>query len=94
MKFARHCAAALVLALACSPALAEAPAADIPERIARRMEEGFTALGMPTRLSGLNIERGKLAEVLEHSLKNFNADPKRDFVKERDLLAALLESAW
>ena len=74
--------------------LAEAPAADIPERIARRMEEGFTALGMPTRLSGLNIERGKLAEVLEHSLKNFNADPKRDFVKERALLAEILESAW
>jgi alcohol dehydrogenase class IV len=74
--------------------LGEAPAADIPERIARRMEEGFIALGMPTRLSGLNIERAKLPLVLEHSLTNFNADPKRDFVKERALLAEILEAAW
>jgi alcohol dehydrogenase class IV len=72
----------------------DAPAAEIPERIARKMEEVFQSLGMPTRLSGLNIERGKLPLVLEHSLKNFNADPKRDFVKERELLAQILESAW
>jgi alcohol dehydrogenase class IV len=72
----------------------EGPAADTPERIALKMEEVFQSLGMPTRLSGLSIERGKLALVLEHSLKNFNADPKRDFVKERELLAQVLESAW
>ena len=71
-----------------------APAAETPERIARRMEEVFQSLGMPTRLSGLNIERGKLPLVLEHSLKNFNADPKRDFVKERELLAEILDAAW
>jgi hypothetical protein len=35
-----------------------------------------------------------LSLVLEHSLKNFNADPKRDFVRERELLAGILESAW
>jgi alcohol dehydrogenase class IV len=74
--------------------VAEGPAAQAPERIARRMEEVFASLGMPTRLSGLNIERGKLPLVLEHSLKNFNADPKRDFVKERDLLAQILDAAW
>ncbi|MND07361.1 hypothetical protein D3C83_292750 [compost metagenome] len=58
------------------------------------MDETFASLGMPTRLSGLNIERAKLPAVLEHSLKNFNADPKRDFVKERGLLAEILEAAW
>jgi alcohol dehydrogenase class IV len=72
----------------------EGPAAETPERIARRMEEVFQSLDMPTRLSGLNIERGKLPLVLEHSLKNFNADPKRDFVKERELLGEILQSAW
>jgi len=72
----------------------DAPSAEIPERIARKMEEVFRSLGMPTRLSGLNIERGKLPLVLEHSLKNFNADPKRDFVKERELLAEILDAAW
>lgn len=72
----------------------EGPAADTPERIARKMEDVFKSLDMPTRLAGLNIERGKLPLVLEHSLKNFNADPKRDFVKERELLAEILDAAW
>jgi hypothetical protein len=49
---------------------------------------------MPTRLSGLNIERSRLTEVLEHSLRNFNADPKREFVRERELLTQILDAAW
>ena len=72
----------------------DAAAVDIPERIAVKMEAVFQSLGMPTRLSGLNIDRARLPQVLEHSLKNFNADPKRDFVRERELLAGILESAW
>jgi alcohol dehydrogenase class IV len=70
-----------------------APAA-APQRIAGRMEEGFRSLGMPTRLSTLGIARERLPEVLEHSLRNFNADPKREFVRERELLAEILDSAW
>jgi alcohol dehydrogenase class IV len=65
-----------------------------PQRIAEKMEEGFRSLGMPTRLSELGIARERLPEVLEHSLRNFNADPKREFVRERELLGELLESAW
>ena len=72
----------------------DGPATELPERIARRMETVFQSLGMPTRLSGLNIERGRLPEVLEHSLRNFNADPKREFVRERELLASILDAAW
>jgi hypothetical protein len=49
---------------------------------------------MPVRLSQLGIPRDGLARVLEHSLKNFNADPKREFVRERDLLGRVLESTW
>ena len=70
-----------------------APAA-APQRIAEKMEEGFRSLGMPTRLSELRIARERLPEVLEHSLRNFNADPRRDFVRERELLGDILESAW
>ena len=70
-----------------------APAA-APQRIAERMEEGFRSLGMPTRLSELDIARERLPQVLEHSLRNFNADPKREFVRERELLEEILESAW
>jgi alcohol dehydrogenase class IV len=65
-----------------------------PQRIAGKMEEGFRSLGMPTRLSDLGIARERLPEVLEHSLRNFNADPKREFVRERGLLREILESAW
>ena len=70
-----------------------APAA-APQRIADRVEEVFGSLGMPTRLSGLGIAREKLPQVLELSLTNFNADPKREFVRERELLGEILQSAW
>ena len=35
-----------------------------------------------------------MARVLEHALKNFNADPKREFVRERALLLEVIERAW
>ena len=72
----------------------DAPAAEIPGRIAQKMEEVFRSLRMPTRLSGLSIESARLHQVLEHSLRNFNADPKRDFVREKELLAEILQAAW
>ncbi len=67
---------------------------DVPHRIAEKMEAEFTALGMPTRLSGLGMDRARLPQVLELSLRNFNADPKREFVRERELLGEILQSAW
>ena len=70
------------------------PVAEAPERAAAALERAFQAIGMPTRLSQLDFPRASLPVVLENSLKNFNADPKREFVRERDLLAAVLESAW
>jgi alcohol dehydrogenase class IV len=69
-------------------------AADAPGRIADRMESAFRSLGMPTRLSELGIARERLPQVLELSLTNFNADPKREFVRERELLGNILQSAW
>jgi hypothetical protein len=32
--------------------------------------------------------------MVEKSLKNFNADPKREFVKERDMLHELMQACW
>jgi hypothetical protein len=49
---------------------------------------------MPTRLRELNLRREGLTQVLENSLKNFNADPKREFVRERALLHDVLLQAW
>jgi len=68
--------------------------AEAPQHIADRMEAEFRSLGMPVRLSELGIARDRLPQVLELSLKNFNADPRREFVKERDRLGSILESAW
>jgi alcohol dehydrogenase class IV len=69
-------------------------AADAPSHIANRMETVFRSLGMPTRLSELGIAREGLPQVLELSLTNFNADPRREFVRERVMLGKVLESAW
>ena len=49
---------------------------------------------MPTRLRELDLPREGLIRVLENSLKNFNADPKREFVLERELLHDVLLQAW
>jgi len=69
-------------------------AADAPGRIADRMDTVFRSLGMPTRLSELGIAREGLPQVLELSLTNFNADPKREFVRERGTLEEILAAAW
>jgi len=68
--------------------------AEAPERAAAALERTLASVGMPIRLSQLNIPRDSLATILERSLKNFNADPKREFVRERDLLWDVLQSTW
>lgn len=64
------------------------------ERAADAVEHVFAQAGMPTRLRELDIPRDSLATVLENSLKNFNADPKREFLQERPALMATLDAAW
>ena len=58
------------------------------------MEKAFQSFGLATRVSQLNVPRESQPAILEHSLKNFNADPKREFVRERDFLREVLESTW
>ncbi|MEO7726985.1 MAG: iron-containing alcohol dehydrogenase, partial [Burkholderiales bacterium] len=70
------------------------PVAEAPQRAAEQLDSFFTSLGMPTRLRDLDFPREGLKNVLENSLKNFNADPKREFVRERDLLHEVLQAAW
>ncbi len=65
-----------------------------PEKAATELERVFRAVGMPVRVSELNIARDSLPLMVEHSLKNFNADPKREFVRERDMLLALMTACW
>ena len=74
--------------------ITSAPPSGVPGRIAEKMEAIFRSLGMATRLSGLGIAREQLPQVLELSLKNFNADPRREFVRERGTLEEVLAAAW
>ncbi len=67
---------------------------EAPQLAAAHLDRFFAALGMPTRLRELEVPRSGLKQVLENSLKNFNADPKREFVRERDLLDDVLQQAW
>ena len=64
------------------------------ERAAEAVERAFAQAGMPIRLRELDIPRDSLSTVLENSLKNFNADPQREFLRERDALLATLQAAW
>jgi alcohol dehydrogenase class IV len=70
------------------------PVEAAPERAAAALEAAFRSIGTPTRVSELGIPRTSLPTILEHSLKNFNADPKREFIRERDFLRDVLESTW
>ena len=70
------------------------PVDDAPECAASALEAVFQSIGMRTRLSELGIPREGLAAVLENSLKNFNADPKREFVREREVLRDVLHATW
>jgi alcohol dehydrogenase class IV len=70
------------------------PADEAPFRAADALDAVLHSLGMPTRLSALGVERAALPRVIDHALKNFNADPKREFVRERDLLSKVLEASW
>jgi len=64
------------------------------ERAAEAVELAFKQAGMPTRLRELDIPRDSLETVLENSLRNFNADPKREFLRERAALLTALQAAW
>jgi alcohol dehydrogenase class IV len=70
------------------------PLDEAPFRVADALDGVLHSLGMPTRLSALGVERAELPRVIEHSLRNFNADPGREFVRERGLLSHVLNAAW
>jgi alcohol dehydrogenase class IV len=63
-------------------------------QVADVMESYFSRLGYPVRLRDFNIPKEYFPEVVEFSTKNFNADPKREFVAEKALLTKMLEMAW
>lgn len=67
---------------------------EAPRHAAEAIDAMFRAIGMPTRVGELNIPRENAERIIEHALKNFNADPQREFRRERDLLHDVLLAAW
>ncbi len=65
-----------------------------PEKAAAELERLFKSIGAPTRVSELNIPRDTLPQIVDNAMKNFNADPKREFIRERDMLQALMQDCW
>lgn len=70
------------------------PVNEAPFRAADKVEELFQSIGMPTRLSQLDIPLSSAESILASSLKNFNADPKQTFRKEPELIKDTLLAAW
>lgn len=70
------------------------PMEAVPGRIALELTRVFSELGMPLRLSELGIPRSSLMTILDHSLKNFNSDPTREFLQHKSAMQAALEAAW
>lgn len=70
------------------------PVEEAPLRAADAIDALFRGIGMPTRVGELGVPRDSAERIVEHALKNFNADPKREFVHERDLLKDVLLAAW
>jgi alcohol dehydrogenase class IV len=65
-----------------------------PAWIASHFEGQYQSIGMPTRLSALDVDRAVFPRLIEHSLRNFNADPKQEFAREPQTLEAVLDAAW
>jgi alcohol dehydrogenase class IV len=73
---------------------ADANEADAPARAADNLAQTFAKLGMPARLRELQVPEDGLAAILEDSMKNFNADPKREFLQHREELSQVLSACW
>jgi alcohol dehydrogenase class IV len=68
--------------------------ASAPEKAAAEIERVLQQAGAPMRVSALGIPRESLATILNNSMRNFNADPKREFIREKDFLGEVLQSCW
>jgi alcohol dehydrogenase class IV len=65
-----------------------------PEKAAAEIERVLASVNMPARISQLDIPRESLPLIVQNSLKNFNADPKQEFAREREKLLQVIESCW
>lgn len=69
-------------------------AEEAPRRAADMLEKYFRSLGLPVRLRDTGIPQDGLRLLVQDSLKNFNADPQREFEREQDVLLEVMRAAW
>ena len=70
------------------------PEDSLPDRLADHVAEVMAGLGHATRIGPLDVPRDSADPMLDAALTNFNADPKREFRRERDRLAEVLSACW
>ena len=68
--------------------------ADAPGLAADHLAALFDRLGMVGRLRDLQVPEAGLPLIVEDSMKNFNADPKREFLEHRDELHEVIRKSW
>ena len=92
MRFNADYAARGIAKLAASMNIPDGP--DTVERINDRLDEIFSALALPKRLSEMGIAEGDLLEIAERAMKDWfilgNARPVRNAEELRDILVAAL----
>ena len=62
--------------------------------LADQLERDFVSMGLPVNLTQLGIPQDSAGPVLEAAMQNYNSDPRREFRRERDLLAEVLAGCW
>jgi len=67
---------------------------DAPARAADHLAQTFAKLGMPSRLREFNVPEDGMPAIVEDSMKNFNADPKREFLEHREELLSVARACW
>jgi alcohol dehydrogenase class IV len=67
---------------------------EAPKRAADLLQNLFTSLGFKPRLRDLGVPEEGMALIVQDSMKNFNSDPKREFLEHRDELMTVAQACW
>jgi alcohol dehydrogenase class IV len=70
------------------------PTAEAVPQVARAIEAFFGQLGLKTRIRDYGVAQDMLPRILDFSMKNYNADRNRQFLRETGTLKETLAQAW
>jgi len=67
---------------------------EAPRRAADMLQHYFASLGFASRLRDLGVPEEGMPLIVQDSMKNFNSDPKREFLEHRDELLDVARACW